>query len=260
MTRTRELAANDGRKGARWAGAAVVCTLALGGCNTLDRLSDIGAAPKLTTIQNPTREPNYRPVTMPMPAPIVAERQPSSLWRAGARAFLKDQRASDVGDIVSVIIQIDDKATIDNTTKRSRKATEDDSASALLGYETKLKNVFPDAIDPSKLVSTDSATDNEGAGSVDRSEKITLKIAAVITQVLPNGNLVLQGRQETRVNYEVRDLQLAGIIRPEDITSTNTIRYDQIAEARISYGGRGQIMDVQQPRYGNQLMDILFPF
>ncbi|MGB8274232.1 MAG: flagellar basal body L-ring protein FlgH [Alphaproteobacteria bacterium] len=242
------------------AATAAAMTVLLSGCNTLDRLSEVGDAPKLTTIENPTTQPAYRPVSMPMPAPILADRQPSSLWRAGARAFLKDQRASDVGDIVTVVIQIDDKAKIDNTTKRTRNNTESASGSALLGYETKLKDIFPEAIDPTKLIDTNSQTGNEGTGSVDRKEQITLKIAAVITQVLPNGNLVLQGRQETRVNFEVRDLQLAGIIRPEDITSTNTIRFDQIAEARIAYGGRGQITDVQQPRYGQQIFDVLFPF
>jgi flagellar L-ring protein precursor FlgH len=238
----------------------VMGAAALAGCNALTRMSEVGEVPTLTAIENPTAQPHYRPVTMPMPAPIVAEHQPSSLWRAGARAFFKDQRASDVGDIVTIVIDIDDEAKLNNTTKRSRKNTEDASASALLGFESKLDAIFPDAVDPTNLIEAESQLGNEGSGSVDRAEEITLRVAAVITQILPNGNFVLHGRQELRVNFEVRDLQVAGIIRPEDISSTNTINFDQIAEARIAYGGRGQITDVQQPRYGQQVFDIIFPF
>lgn len=242
------------------AGLLVMGAVTLAGCNGLTRLSQVGEAPQLTAIENPTVQPQYRPVSMPMPAPIVAERQPSSLWRAGARAFFKDQRASDVGDIVTIVIEIDDEAKLKNTTRRSRKNSEDASASALLGLESKFDKIFPDAVDPTKLIEAESQLGNEGAGSVDRAEEITLRVAAVITQLLPNGNLVVHGRQELRVNFEVRELQVAGIIRPEDITSTNTIKFDQIAEARIAYGGRGQITDVQQPRYGQQVFDIIFPF
>ena len=234
--------------------------LAVAGCNMLDRMSQIGDEPKLTSVQNPTAQPNYQPVTMPMPAPVVAQRQPSSLWRPGARDFLKDQRASNVGDIVTVVINLNDQAKIANESTRGRSQKEDAAADSFLGYETKLSKFFPDAIDPTSLVKTTSDSAVDGKGSVTRSEQVTLRIAATVTQVLPNGNLVLAGRQETRVNFEARDIQVAGVIRPQDITSTNTISYDQIAEARISYGGRGQISDVQQPRYGEQIYDILFPF
>ncbi len=234
--------------------------LAVAGCNMLNRLSEIGDAPKLTSVQNPTAMPNYQPVTMPMPAPVVAQRQPSSLWRPGARDFLKDQRASNVGDIVTVVINVNEQAKIANETTRGRTTKEDAAADNLLGYETQLGKFFPDAVDPTSLVKASSDSAVDGKGSVTRSEQVTLRVAATITQVLPNGNLVVSGRQETRVNYEVRDVQVAGVIRPQDITSTNTISYDQIAEARISYGGRGQITDVQQPRYGEQIYDILFPF
>ncbi len=243
-----------------WRGAALAAALAAGGCNMLERMSQVGDEPKLTSIQNPTTLPSYQPVTMPMPAPIIVERQPSSLWRPGARAFLKDQRASNVGDVVTVVIDMDDSAKIDNSTERSRTAGENAQASHMLGFESKLKNVFPDAIDPTNLVDATSDGSYDGAGTIDRGEQVTLRVAATITQILPNGNLVLSGRQEMRVNYEVRDLQVAGVIRPSDITSLNTIRWDQIAEARIAYGGRGHLSDVQQPRYGQQIYDILFPF
>ena len=132
--------------------------------------------------------------------------------------------------------------------------------SAALGYEASLSRIFPSAIDPTNLLELDSNTDSTGSGKISRDEQIEVKIAAVISQVLPNGNLVIHGRQEYRVNYEARELQIAGIIRPEDISSTNSIVYEKIAEARISYGGRGQISDLQQPRYGQQVLDIFFPF
>jgi flagellar L-ring protein precursor FlgH len=237
-----------------------LATAALGGCKTLERLSSVGEDPALTPIQNPTLTASYQPISMPMPAPITEQRQPNSLWRTGSRAFFKDQRASAVGDILTVLVQIDDQATLDNSTMRARDASENAGLDHFLGYESLLDEIFPDAVDPTNLVTAASDSATEGSGTVDRQEDIELKVAAIVTQVLPNGNMVVQGRQEVRVNAEVRELLVAGIIRPEDITSVNTIDYDKIAEARIAYGGRGIISDLQQPRYGQQIYDILFPF
>jgi len=237
-----------------------VLALSLGACNALTRLSEVGQEPALSAIQNPAVLHGNQPIAMPMPPPLVVERKPNSLWRPGSRAFLKDQRASDVGDILTVVIEIKDDASISNSTSRSRTAGEDASAASILGYEASLAQFLPSAINPTNLIDLDSSSLTEGAGSVNRGETINLRIAALVTQVLPNGNLVIAGRQEIRVNFEVRELQVAGLIRPEDITSTNTINYDQIAEARIVYGGRGQISDVQQPRYGQQIYDIIWPF
>ncbi len=234
--------------------------LSLAGCNALTRLSQIGQEPPLARIENPSALHGSQPVSMPMPAPVTSDRQANSLWRPGSRAFLKDQRAADIGDILTVIIEIEDEAKLSNTTERSRTAAEDASASSLLGYEASLSAVLPTAIDPTNLIDLDSTSNTQGSGSVNRDEEIKLRIAALVTQVLPNGNLVIAGRQEVRVNFEVRELQVVGMIRPEDITTTNTIFYDQIAEARIAYGGRGQITDVQQARYGQQIYDILWPF
>ncbi|MFZ5789691.1 MAG: flagellar basal body L-ring protein FlgH [Pseudomonadota bacterium] len=233
---------------------------ALPGCRTLERLSEVGDVPQVSPIQNPTLQPGYQPVSLPMPTPIPDQRQPNSLWRAGSRAFFKDQRASRVGDILTVLVAIKDQAKLDNTTNRSRNAGETAALDNLFGYESALSKLFPKDYDPTALVNGNSTSSTVGSGSVDRQEDIQLKVAAVITQVLPNGNMVLQGSQQIRVNAEVRELQVAGIIRPEDITSTNTIDYDKIAEARISYGGRGIISDTQQPRYGQEIYDILFPF
>jgi len=243
--------------------AAATCGLALGlvGCgNTLERIARVGEEPPLSAIENPTAQTAYKPVSLPMPAPIEDTRQPNSLWRQGSRAFFKDQRASRVGDILTVVIAIDDEASLNNTTSRTRSADESAGLDNLLGYESYLNNLFDDGAIPSELVNADSASNTTGDGSVDRTEEIDLRMAAIITQVLPNGNLVVQGTQQVRVNFEMRNLSVQGVIRPEDITAVNEVPYDKIAEARIAYGGEGTISDVQQPRYGQQIYDILFPF
>jgi flagellar L-ring protein precursor FlgH len=243
-------------------GFAITAALAasLGACSALDRIENIGEAPGLAPINNPTMAPGYKPISMPMPAPEHVVYEPNSLWRAGSRAFFRDQRASKVGDILTVLINITDSAKVDNATKRSRSNSEGAALPNFLGYESTLGQVFPEAVDPDSLVKATSNGSSAGSGSVDRAENVELTVAAIVTQVLPNGNLVIEGRQEVRVNFEVRELLIAGIVRPEDISNTNTIKHTQIAEARISYGGRGQITDVQQPRYGQQLYDIVMPF
>jgi flagellar L-ring protein precursor FlgH len=246
--------------GARHATVITLIGLSLSACNMMNRLSQVGSEPKLSAIQSPAPLAAPQAVSLPMPAPQSLDRQPNSLWRPGSRAFLKDQRASNVGDILTVIIEISDNAAIRNSTTRTRNSAENSSASAFLGYESQLARLLPDAVDPTNLIDLGSDSNSQGSGVVNRDESINLRVAALVTQVLPNGNLVLAGRQEVRVNYEKRELQVAGIIRPEDITSTNTIGYDQIAEARIAYGGEGQISDLQQPRYGQQVFDILWPF
>lgn len=246
----------------RWS-AALGFLLAAGllaGCNTLQRIADVGDEPKLTGIQNPLHERGYKPVSLPMPPPVTARREPNSLWRPGSRAFFKDLRASRVGDLVTVIIDIDDSGELANSSERRRDALEGADAPALLGYEASLSKILPDAVNPNNLLELSSEALSRGDASIDREEKIELKLAAVVTQILPNGNMVILGQQETRVNFEVRELQIMGVIRPEDIDNQNTVDYEQIAEARLSYGGRGHMTDVQQPRYGQQLIDILFPF
>jgi flagellar L-ring protein precursor FlgH len=235
--------------------------ISLGGCgNMLERISEVGKPPAFDPIQNPVTQASYQPVTMPMPAPLTDVRQPNSLWRQGSRTFFADQRASKVGDILTVVITIDDSAKLANKTVQSRDGSNNADLSALLGYQTKLAKIFPKGVDPTNLVDTNSTTAQTGTGSVDRSEAVDLRVAVVITQVLPNGNLVLKGTQQVRVNTELRQLDVQGIIRPQDVSTGNEITYDQIAEARIAYGGRGTISDVQQPRYGQQVYDILFPF
>lgn len=235
--------------------------LALPACgNMADRLSSVGEAPQMTPIQNPTQQRDYQPVSMPMPEPQMAEQQASSLWRPGSRAFFKDQRAAKVGDLLTVLIEIDDTAQLSNTSRRSRANSDNMGMPNMLGFEGEIESVLPTGADPSALIGVTGGSSDSGTGSVNRSEKINLQVAAVITQLLPNGNMVLRGSQEIGVNNEVRVLNISGIMRPEDISSANTITYEKIAEARISYGGRGQITDVQQPPYGNQILDIISPF
>jgi flagellar L-ring protein FlgH len=239
---------------------AALVMISLGGCSYVERLKDVGETPKLSAIENPVMQAGYRPVSMPMPVPEKISYSPNSLWRTGARAFFEDQRARRVGDILTVIVEITDKAEFDNTTERNRDNSENVNVAKFGGFEKLLKKVLPDGTDLSQLAAASSDSKSEGGGTIDREEKITTKIAAVVTQVLPNGNMAVEGRQEIRVNFELRELIVAGVVRPEDITSENTIPISKIAEARVSYGGKGQISDVQQPRYGQQILDILLPF
>jgi flagellar L-ring protein precursor FlgH len=231
----------------------------LAGCASLDQLSRVGEAPKLSAIENPTAQAGYHPVNMPMPEIVPASYQPNSLFSNEARGFFKDQRAHRIGDILTVIVTIDDSAQISNATARKRSAGNEANVGTSLGslFGSSLPGVDLDA---SGGISTGGTMTDGGNGSVNRKESLQTNVAVVVTQVLPNGNLVIEGRQEVRVNFEVRDLLVAGIVRPEDIQSNNTIVSEKIAEARISYGGRGQITDVQQPRYGQQIADAILPF
>jgi flagellar L-ring protein FlgH len=241
--------------------AVLVALLALGGCaSTFERLSQVGEAPALNPIENPVEQPAYHPVSLPMPNQEREVYPPNSLWRQGARSFFKDQRARTLGDVLTVQVTIADQATLKNETKRTRSNQDNLAASHFFGYESKLHDFLPNAVDPNNLVDLNSALENGGKGDVTRNEDIKLNIAAVVVQVLPNGNLVIQGRQEVRVNFEVRELYVAGVVRPEDIKPDNTIEHDKIAELRVAYGGRGQLTDVQQPRIGAQVLDIILPY
>lgn len=241
----------------------------LAGCGTAERIANIGRAPDmspLATVEAPALERSIAAQGGHLSPHSVygaeadTKGNAASLWRTGAKAFFRDQRAAIVGDILTVNINISDSAQVGNTTTRTRSSSEDAGLDNFLGLESKLDSFLPNAVVPGDLVGADSTSTSTGNGAVQRSETIQLTLAAVVTQVLPNGNLMIQGRQEVRVNFEVRELIITGIVRPQDITTDNTIQHTQIAEARISYGGRGQLTDVQQARYGQQLYDILFPF
>lgn len=240
--------------------ALLALLLALPACAVGERIASVGSAPSLSNVQDPSRIASPIPVSMPMPPPNLSERQANSLWQTGSRAFFRDQRASRVGDILTVVISLDEKAQLQNQTKRSRQNSDNADLSNFFGVDGHMHNWFGNTVDPTSLVKMGSDMSNEGKGSVDRSEKISLRIAATIVQVLPNGNLVLAGKQQMAVNFDMRELQISGVIRPEDIASDNTVKYDQIAEARVAYGGHGIIQDVQQPRIGSQIFDIVMPF
>ena len=229
-------------------------------------LAPLGAC---STVQEAVRGPDLAPVGYPAQlAPmeqkiVVNDSQPASansLWRTGARTFFHDQRAKQIGDILTVEISIDDSAKTTNTSTSSRTAGMKAGIPHLLGLESSLGKILPGGYDPANALSTNSTTSNAGAGAVNRQEKISLTIAAVVSGVLPNGNLVIQGTQEVRTNAEVRQLTVAGIVRPEDISSANTIKHTQIAEARISYGGRGDISRVQKTPSGQSLIERFTPF
>ena len=238
---------------------ALGLSLQLAACGSVDRLTSVGDMPRQTPIENPTQKTGYRPVSMPMPVPKSDAKLSNSLWSAGSKAFFKDQRAAEVGDILTVTINVKDEAKMKNETKRDRDASETAGAPHMLGFESYLGKVLPDKVDPTALLDSKTTSAHKGTGEINRTEDIKLKVAAVISQVLPNGNMVIQGHQEMRVNYENRVLEISGIIRPQDISIDNTISYEKVAEARISYGGKGQLTDVQQPRYGQQVLDIISP-
>ncbi|MBV8826831.1 MAG: flagellar basal body L-ring protein FlgH [Bradyrhizobiaceae bacterium] len=235
--------------------ALVLVAAFAGGCSAIDRLKNIGEQPKLSAIENPTAQPGYKPVQMPMPTPQPATYNPNSLWRNGSRAFFKDQRAQQVGDILTVTVNITDTAQFANETQLNRTGNINEDVNNFFGKGKVLGTAVPGT-----TLNADGTTANDGKGSINRQETLQTHIAAVVTQVLPNGNLVVEGKQEIRVNFEMRELIVAGVVRPEDIQSDNTIDSTKIAQARIAYGGKGQLTDLQQPRYGQQVFDVLLPF
>jgi flagellar L-ring protein precursor FlgH len=237
--------------------AALGVSLMLGGCGALQRISELGRPPSMTPSTDPTKDPNWRPLTMPMPNREQTPSEANSLWRNGSRSFFKDQRAAQVGDVVTVIVNMTDSANVQNGTTATRNSAESAGMPQFFGMQALLPKTI---VDPSKLMSLSSGNNNAGSGQIQRNETVVLRLAGVVTQVLPNGNLVVAARQEFRVNSELRELQISGVIRPQDIASDNTVHHDRMAEARIAYGGRGQLTDVQAPRWGQQMMDILLPF
>ena len=243
------------------AGIAGFLSVCVSGCAYFGRLADVGKEPEFTQIENPVKKKDYKPVDMPMPEPQTPYVNANSLWRPGSKGFFKDQRASQVGDILTVRVVVADKALLENKSEQKRDNDSDSvSIGALAGLEKYAGKILPDGVDVSNLFNITSNREITGDGSIDRNEKIDVTMAAIVTQVLPNGNLVISGKQEVRVNYEMRQLHMTGIIRREDISTLNTIKSDKIAELRVAYGGKGTISDVQQPRYGRQILDILSPF
>ncbi len=241
--------------------AVLMVATSLSGCGMLRRLSQVGQEPPLSPITNPVEAKGYEPVSMPMPVVQEQKHAANSLWSPGAVGFFKDQRAGKVGDIITVKISAKDTALMENEMEQNRDDNKDSlGISSVFGYEKYLGKILPEGYDSKNLVDISSNREIAGDGKIDRKESIDLTFAAVVTQVLSNGNLVIEGTQEIRVSYEVRQLYMRGIIRRADISSDNSIESSKIAELRVSYGGQGVISDVQQPRYGRQVLDIVAPF
>lgn len=235
----------------------LTAALAMTACG---RMADVGRAPELSPL---VQSNEALAMAAPPPVDILAQRDPlraASLWTGGRQSLLGDRRARARGDILTVVVAIDDKAEIDNASNRSRSGSESLGIPNLLGIPQALDGVLPDGSDFANAVGTKSKSASNGSGGVRRKEKLTVRVAATVIDVQPNGVLRIEGRQEVRVNFELREMIVTGYVRPEDISRQNEITYDRIAAARISYGGRGQITDVQQPRIGQQVADILLPF
>lgn len=222
----------------------------------------IGEAPEMPS---PTSGPEYMAmVSSEIPtrldsAPAIASAD-ASLWSQARRSLLGERRAQRHGDILTVVIAIDDTAQMSNASGRSRSGSEQMSIGALFGLPQRAAAALPEGASLDPGVSLSSSSDAKGQGTISRNEKLTLRVAATITGVLPNGVLMIEGRQQVQVNFEVRDLVVSGFVRPEDISRQNEVTYDKIASARISYGGGGQIFEMQQPRYGQQMVDAMLPF
>lgn len=244
------------KRGAAAIGAAFIGA-GLSGCASINEAVN---GPELSPISNPAQVAGPTRVSMPLPAPTADAAGSNSLWRTGAKSFFGDQRAKEIGDILTINIAIQDSAQLNNSTQRSRTTSEDAGIQALLGFEANIQKALPGdpSLDPA--IGFTSNSGSNGTGSVNRAETINLTVAAVIVDRLPNGNLVLAGSQEVMINHELRELLVSGVIRPEDVAADNTIEHTKIAEARISYGGRGDLSNVQRNRVGTRIYEKVAPF
>ncbi len=225
------------------------------------QLEQVGQAPGLTPVsQGAEHQAMAYGSGLSMDVARSRASDHASLWSRGRQSLLGDRRAQRSGDILTVVIEINDRAEFSNTSTRGRTGTESMEVSSLFGLPEVINEVLPEGASLSPGVATTSTSASSGTGNVRRNEKLTLRVAATVVGTLPNGVLQIQGSQEVRVNFELRELLVTGFVRPEDISRQNEIAYDKIASARISYGGRGQITDMQQPRLGQQIVDIILPF
>ncbi|HEX9857843.1 MAG TPA: flagellar basal body L-ring protein FlgH [Paracoccaceae bacterium] len=235
----------------------ILCLLFVAACG---RLEEVGKAPAFSPLEGSYQHHAMYSNPLPEDARPDGATDASSLWTGGRASLFGDRRAGRRGDILTVVIEIDDKAEISNSSGRSRSGSESMGIPSLFGIPQRLNEKLPEGASMAEAVNTSSASSYAGDGSVARNEKLTLRVAATVVDELPNGVLRIEGQQEVRVNFELRELIVSGYVRPADISRQNEITYDKIAGARVAYGGRGQITDVQQPRYGQQVADILLPF
>ena len=231
--------------------------LVLSGCTSLNQ---VGKAPAFSALEGSYQHHAMYSNALPNQADPGGISDASSLWTASSASLLGDRRAGKRGDILTVVIEIDDKAEISNSSDRSRSGSQSMGVPQFFGIPQRINKALPEGASMVETVQTNSSSTFSGDGSVSRKEKLTLRVAATIVESLPNGVLRIEGQQEVRVNFELRELIVTGYVRPADISRANEVTYDKIAGARISYGGKGQITDVQQPRYGQQITDLLLPF
>lgn len=247
----------------------VIPLLFLCGCNMAKKLSTIGEPPALTQIKNPKDLPGYEPVSMPMPEAQAVERRTNSLWQTGSRAFFKDQRACKIGDVLTVEVKLDRKQSIQMSPDIEPQSSLSSTVTSVLGHQLPIQKRIAKALpgkEPSApgaltdWASTNSAHTHKATAIYDVQDKMSFKMAAVVIELLPNGNMVVQGREEIRLVNEVREVEIKGIIRREDVSSNNTISSEKIANMRISYGGRGDLSDAQSAPWGQQYMQKILPF
>ncbi len=231
--------------------------LVLPNCSRMDH---IGKPPTLSPQDQSVERQAMVFSGLPATTADTSQYRKASLWSGDQSSLFGDRRAFTTGDILTVLVEIDDEAEMSNTSSRTRSAKENLGVPHLMGLPQRQNKVLPDGASVDTAVDLDSSSSSQGNGSVRRNEKLTLRIAATVVDVLPNGVLRIEGTQEVRVNFELRELFVSGFVRRADITRQNEITYDKMASARISYGGRGHISDVQQPRIGQQVLDALLPF
>lgn len=232
-----------------------LCLLALPACAPL---AQVGEPPAFSPFDASLQHSAM--YALPMAGEAGPPNDPSSLWTAGRASLFGDRRAGHRGDILTVVIEIDDSAEMSNSSGRKRAGAETMGVPSLFGLPQRADRLLPDGAGLDTAVETKSASTYSGSGTIARKEKLTLRVAATVVEELPNGALRIEGQQEVRVNSELRELVVTGYVRPIDISRQNEITYDKIAGARISYGGRGQVSDVQTPRYGQQIADKVLPF
>ena len=235
----------------------ILAPVVLAACSTAGA---VGRAPEFSPLEGSYQHHAMYSNPLPQNADPGAPSDEASLWTSGRSSLFDDRRAELRGDILTVVIEIDEQAEISNQSDRSRSSDQSMGIPALFGIPQRIDPTLPEGASLAEAVETGSSSSYQGDGSVKRNEKLALRVAATVVEELPNGVLRIEGQQEVRVNFELRELIVTGYVRPTDISRQNEITYDKIAGARISYGGRGQITDVQQPRYGDQLLDQVLPF
>ncbi len=198
---------------------------------------------------------------MPSPETLFASLPPAegSLWTDSGNLLFIDQKARRVGDTVIVDIVENSSSKIGANTTVSKENSLEANLPDFMGYMAWLKAKNP-LLDPDDLISSEFKHESEGAGASDRSGQITASIGAIVTSVLPNGNITIYGQREMKVNNEAQYITVSGIVRPKDIDSDNRVKSTYLADARIEYSGRGVIADAQKVGWFTRALAFIWPF